>query len=257
MDWTDLNWLKPILMPPWSLAFLALAAALAGGRKGRIACCVFLACFLALATLPAAAGLQRLVAARTPAAAAREPQAIVVLSADYRAVAPEYGEATIGPATLARLRHGVHLHRRTGLPLLVTGGGTPPRFRPGLGEAMRVAAERDFGVQVRWVEGASRNTMENATLSARILLPEGISTVLLVTHAEHMPRSMRAFAAAGIASRPAPVGSVASPPGAEPWSLGALLPRTRALDRSASAIHELAGMLWYEAVLAWRGKASR
>jgi uncharacterized SAM-binding protein YcdF (DUF218 family) len=256
MDWTDLNWLKPILMPPWSLAFLALAAALAGGRKGRIACCVFLACFLALATLPVADGLQRLVEARTPAAAAREPQAIVVLSADYRAVAPEYGEATIGPATLARLRHGVHLHRRTGLPLLVTGGGTPPRFRPGLGEAMRVAAERDFGVEVRWVEGASRNTMENATLSARILLPEGVATVLLVTHAEHMPRSMRAFAAAGIASVPAPVGSVvhADP---DPLSLGALLPRTRALDRSASAIHELAGMLWYEAVLAWRGKASR
>jgi uncharacterized SAM-binding protein YcdF (DUF218 family) len=197
-----------------------------------------------------------MVEARTPAAAAREPQAIVVLSADYRAVAPEYGEATIGPATLARLRHGVHLHRRTGLPLLVTGGGTPPRFRPGLGEAMRVAAERDFGVEVRWVEGASRNTMENATLSARILLPESVSTVLLVTHAEHMPRSMRAFAAAGIASVPAPVGSVvhADP---DPLSLGALLPRTRALDRSASAIHELAGMLWYEAVLAWRGKASR
>jgi uncharacterized SAM-binding protein YcdF (DUF218 family) len=197
-----------------------------------------------------------MVEARTPAAAAREPQAIVVLSADYRAVAPEYGEATIGPATLARLRHGVHLHRRTGLPLLVTGGGTPPRFRPGLGEAMRVAAERDFGVEVRWVEGASRNTMENATLSARILLPEGVATVLLVTHAEHMPRSMRAFAAAGIASVPAPVGSVvhADP---DPLSLGALLPRTRALDRSASAIHELAGMLWYEAVLAWRGKASR
>jgi uncharacterized SAM-binding protein YcdF (DUF218 family) len=121
---------------------------------------------------------------------------------------------------------------------------------------MRVAAERDFGVEVRWVEGASRNTMENATLSARILLPEGVSTVLLVTHAEHMPRSMRAFAAAGIASVPAPVGSVvhADP---DPLSLGALLPRTRALDRSASAIHELAGMLWYEAVLAWRGKASR
>ncbi|MFM8990010.1 MAG: YdcF family protein [Alphaproteobacteria bacterium] len=256
MDWTDLNWLKPILMPPWSLALLALAAALAGGRKGRVACVLFLAGFLALATLPVADGLQRLVEARTPAAATTPPQAIVVLSADYRAVAPEYGEATIGPATLARLRHGVHLHRRTGLPLLATGGGTPERFRPSLGEAMRVAARRDFGVEMRCVEDASRNTMENASLSARILLPEGVSTVLLVTHAEHMPRSMRAFAAAGIASIPAPVGPVA-PRGAEPWGLDDLLPRTRALDRSASALHELAGMLWYEAVLAWRGNASR
>ena len=256
MDWTDLNWLKPILMPPWSLALLALATAGLGGRIARLACLAALASFLALATLPVADALQRLAEGRTPPASARPPQAIVVLSADYRAVAPEYGEATIGPATLARLRHGVHLHRRTGLPLLVTGGGTPERFRPGLGEAMRVAAERDFGVEVRWVEGASRNTMENASLSARILLPEGVSTVLLVTHAEHMPRSMRAFAAAGIATVPAPVGPM-PPASAEAYGVGDLLPRTRALDRSASAIHELAGMLWYEAVLAFRGKASR
>ena len=40
---------------------------------------------------------------------------------------------------------------------------------------MREALERDFGVKVRWVENASRDTAENARLSAPILKAAGVA----------------------------------------------------------------------------------
>lgn len=47
------------------------------------------------------------------------------------------------------------------------------------------------------LEGASRNTAENARLSLALAQPEDGDTWLLVTSAFHMPRAMRSFASAG------------------------------------------------------------
>jgi uncharacterized SAM-binding protein YcdF (DUF218 family) len=49
--------------------------------------------------------------------------AIVVLSANSYKNAPEYGHDTAGEATLARVRYGAYLYRKT-----VLGAGTAPRL---------------------------------------------------------------------------------------------------------------------------------
>ena len=255
MDWTDINWIKPLILPPGALLLVVLGGLLAGGRRGR-ALALAAASALAVCAMPAAdrlfnVALEWMVPAAPPGLA---PRAIVVLSGDYRAVAPEYGHPTIGPGTLARLRHAAHLHRRSGLPILASGGGSPPGLTPDMGEAMRLSLEQDFAVPVRWVEGRSRNTLENAVESARILRADGIDAVLLVTHAAHMARAARVFAAAGLRVVPAPAGAGGGLAMPAPRDLQ---PSAAALHRSADAIHEFLGLAWYAGVIQFRGGATR
>jgi uncharacterized SAM-binding protein YcdF (DUF218 family) len=255
MDWTDIGWIKQLALPPGLLLLVALVALACRGRAARLwSAAAILA--LTVTAMPvtdriATLLLERAIPAVDPGLA---PAAIVVLSGDYRTFAPEYGEATVGAATLMRLRHAAVLHRRTGLPILASGGGTPPDSRPGMGEAMRIALERDFAVPVRWLEGRSRNTLENAIESARMLRGEGIATVMLVTHATHMPRAVRAFAAAGLRTVPAPAGGIGRIGG---LSATDLLPGAASLQRSTAALHELAGLAWYEIVIAFRAGATK
>ena len=127
------------------------------------------------------------------------PAAILVLGAETR-TGPD--GADVGPLTLERLRRAADLQRETGLPLLVTAGVTT-RGAPPLAELMRQTLEESFRVPVRWVEPAARNTAENATRSAAILAPEGIASVLLVTHAWHMRRARAEVGRAGLVAWPA------------------------------------------------------
>ena len=56
-----------------------------------------------------------------------------------------------------------------------------------------------------WLETESQNTYENALYSRQILQEKGISRIILVTSALHMPRSVRLFSAQGFDVVPAPV----------------------------------------------------
>jgi uncharacterized SAM-binding protein YcdF (DUF218 family) len=165
--------------------------------------------------------------------------AIVVLSAGSAARAPEYGGPTVDARTLVRLRYGCRLARRSGRPLLVTGGpswaGMPP-----LAVLMAEAARQDFGVAPRFVETTAFNTFSNATRSADLLRRAGIERVVLVTDAFHMPRARRAFAACGLEVLPAPSGFERPPE----FSMVALLPSHKGLTSSALCCHEVLGLLW-------------
>lgn len=140
----------------------------------------------------------------------RRVQAIVVLGGGSYFNAPEYGRDVAGAATLERLRYGATLARRSGLPLLVT-GGAPFGGRPEA-EAMREVLEDDFGLKVRWIEPASRDTAENAALSAPLLKAAGISRIALVSHARHLPRAVPLFAQQGFEVLPAPTAFGTAPP---------------------------------------------
>ncbi|RLJ67784.1 YdcF family protein [Sulfurisoma sediminicola] len=177
------------------------------------------------------------------AEAMRQAQAIVVLGGGRYREAPEYGGDTAGKETLLRLRYAARLQRETGLPLLVS-GGKPDGGDLSEAETMRAALIHDFGVPVRWVEGASDDTRQNARFSAELLRRDGVSRVLLVTHAWHMPRAMRSFAAAGIAVTPAPTFFHRAP--LTPLDF---LPRPEGLLASRHAMHEWIGLVW----TAWRG----
>ena len=77
-----------------------------------------------LAWPPASAVLTRAVEVSEPLdfARASEAQAVVVLGGGLRRDALEYGGDTLGTFTLERVRYGAHVAKRTGLPVLVTGG---------------------------------------------------------------------------------------------------------------------------------------
>jgi uncharacterized SAM-binding protein YcdF (DUF218 family) len=163
-------------------------------------------------------------------------QAIVVLGGGTYYGAPEYGGDTVGHATLERLRYGARLARQSGLPLLVTGGALAGG-RPE-GELMREVLENDFGVKVRWVEAASRDTAENASLSAPALKAAGISRIALLSHGWHLPRAIPLFERQGLEVTPAPMGFNATPEAG--WA--DLLPGD--LGTSRVALHEYFGLLY-------------
>jgi uncharacterized SAM-binding protein YcdF (DUF218 family) len=172
-----------------------------------------------------------------------KPQTIVVLGADLRRAAPEYGGDTAGRLTLERIRFAAKLHRQTSLPILVTGAGSPTKS---VALAMKEALNGDFGVEVKWVEQAARTTFENAQLSSALLRKFGVSTVYLVTHAWHMPRSLEAFEKAGLKVVAAPT---AFTPVFHGTKLTGYIPFAKALTNSSYAFHEFVGRMWYRLAL--------
>ncbi|MDA8363494.1 MAG: YdcF family protein [Gammaproteobacteria bacterium] len=172
-------------------------------------------------------------------------QAIVVLGGGRYSSAPEYGGDTVGPIDLVRLRYAAWLQRRTGLPILVSGGS---RGGQSVSEAalMRNCLEQDFGARVRWVEGQSRTTWENARYSRRLLAAAKIRNVYLVTNAWHMRRAAWAFDANGIEATPAPTGFATLGPRYS--GLLGYLPSAKGLMLSATALRERLGFIWYNLV---------
>ena len=132
----------------------------------------------------------------------RRVQAIVILGGGSYFAAPEYGGDTVSHYTLERLRYGARLGRESSLPVLVTGGA--PFGGRAEAESMREALERDFGIKVRWVESAARDTAENARLSAPLLKAAGVTRIALVSHGWHLPRAIELFEKQGIEVTPAP-----------------------------------------------------
>lgn len=239
--------LAALAVPPAGTLLLALAGiALMRWRRGagRTLALAGVAATLAL-MLPVTAGWLTALAvdgvAPPDAAAMRAAQAIVILAGGKRE-ALEYGGWTVNDMSLTRLRYGVRLARDTGLPVLLSGGVV--RRGPPEAELMRAAMEQDFGMAPRWVENRSRDTHENALYSAELLKAAGVSRVLLVSHAVHLRRAGREFAAAGIATVNAPT-ELPAPDDGE-WTVFDWLPSSLALRQSYLALHELIG----EALLA-------
>lgn len=167
--------------------------------------------------------------------------AIVVLGGGTYFHAPEYGGDTVSIETLERLRFAAKLHRETGKPILVT-GGKPRGNNISEGAQMRQVLEKEFNVPVKWVEGESDNTLENARMSRLTLKEAGITRIYLVTHAWHMPRSVQAFQSAGFQVVPAPTGYTTR----YETTLLTFIPRAEAMLQSRWYFHEMIGMLWYQ-----------
>ena len=247
---------RGLILPPTSL-FLVIAAGLALWRRwpraGRTVAGTGLAALVFLSTTAGARLLVTPVERLTAPLQAPEradAQAIVVLAAGRVLRAPEYGGLDIPDyIALARLRYAAHLQRRTGLPILVSGGngssGTDPDPDDRAytnADAMAAALRDDFGVPVRWIEGRSRDTAENANFSAALLRADGIKRVLLVTDAMHMPRARAAFEHAGLDVVSAPTMFFSN----QPPSLHGWVPSAEGMRRSWYAAYELLGIVWYK-----------
>jgi uncharacterized SAM-binding protein YcdF (DUF218 family) len=223
-----------LLVPPISLLFVTMIGLLVLRRHRRIG--RFLAWFgllgLLIMAMPAVSGLLLFTLERDLPLSPppdRPPQAIVILGGDTP-------QGTLGPLSLERVRLGALLARRTGLPILVTGGSLRVYEAP-VAVMMADSLVRDFQVPVQWIERNSSDTWENAHLSAIILREQGIKSVYLVTQAWHMRRAIVAFADTGIKvtaldCRTAPLA-------------GGFVPEVGAWRASYFAMHEWVGWIWY------------
>jgi len=232
--------LSQLLPPPPGLALLALLLLL---LRQRVLAGVALAGLVLLSLGPVGTALLAVLDVPAGNAAGPAPGAIVVLGGDVQRTAGYQGtvpNATIGALSLERVQAGAALQRRTGLPLLMTGGIVETGATP-VGELMARSARDDFGARVRWVEPLSRDTWENAAFSAPLLRAAGISRVFLVTHDWHMRRALVAFRHAGIEAVPMP--TYADPGPRLSWT--DLLPSAGNWMRSYFAVHEWVGLAYY------------
>jgi len=175
------------------------------------------------------------------ALASGPPAAIVILSAGRRVYAPEFGGETLDSFSLERVRYGAELARRTGLPVLVSGGLGTNEHAP-LSQLMATTLAKDYGIAAKWQEVRSTNTAENAIYSAEFLRKAGIERVVLVTHAWHMKRARAAFEANKVSVVAAPTAFYGR---THESFFGDLMPTASALRMSHFAIHEIVGSQWY------------
>lgn len=162
-------------------------------------------------------------------------QAVVVLGGGV-VQAPEYGQPQPGPYTAARLRYGLQLAKASGLPLAFAGGVGWAAVGTNTPSEASTAARwaNESGQTIRWLDGDSRDTAENAARLKTLLQADGVRHIALVTNAWHLPRSQRLFEQAGFTVLPAPMGFVV--PQESP--LLEWLPSTHGLTSSRQVLRE-------------------
>jgi uncharacterized SAM-binding protein YcdF (DUF218 family) len=236
--------LSTLVLPPTSLVVLTLVGLVLLKSRPRFAVglmAVSQAALLACAT-PAVAGALARTLEPPPlkVEALRRAQAIVILAGGLNRSAIEWGGETVNDFTLQRVRYGAHLARLSGLPVYVT-GGVPAEARNSEANLMAEVLARDYGIRPKWIDNAAETTRGNALMAARDLKPHGIERVVLVTTAIHMPRSQRAFEAAGLTVIPAPTDYTAQ----RPFTPAQLVPGVGALHVAHYALREWISIGWY------------
>ncbi|MGE5387238.1 MAG: YdcF family protein [Betaproteobacteria bacterium] len=249
ISWLITNILAYLLLPPANGLLFSIVGLMLLRRRprlGRLLIAFGLLVLLALSLHVVALQLLRPLEQRYPPLdlanlSVTRADAVIVLGGGRDRLAPEFGgQDDVSDDTLARLRYGALLAKTMAKPVLVT-GGQPEGIGRSEAETMRNSLQRDFGIQVRWIEATSNTTRENALHSAALLKAENIRRVVLVTHAWHMPRAVQVFRAAGFEVVPAPMAYSS----ARPVTPLDFMPSAGALRASSRALHEWIGMLWY------------
>lgn len=169
--------------------------------------------------------------------------AIVVLAGHVvqASVRSPYGQISL---TADRAWHAARLYRANKAPVVIASGGAVWDVP---GKAPAAVVMRDFIVELGVpaaavvLETESRNTRENAVNTAEIVRRRGITTVLLVTSAQHMPRAAEAFAKAGMSVVPASFDGVAG----RHIQLTSLVPSIEALASNTHLVREVIGLVVY------------
>lgn len=245
-----LKLIASLLLPPGSFVVPAAVLAVLLWRR-RVSCLLrvlslLLAVLLYLACTPLGARtlalpLEVRCVQQSPAAA----QAIVVLgggSVGGVADGAEIGNVTAVGA--ARLLTAARLARQHGLPVIVSGGQV---FADGASEARigrRILLQLGLADDMIIVEDKARTTQENAAYTAQLCRERGYKSVLLLTSALHMPRSLQHFerylTPQGVDILTYPCDYTLNPDSS--FNARQLLPQPPALDITCMALHEYVGM---------------
>ena len=232
------------LPPPAVLILLCLVGGLLAlvWRGFGIAVVLLSAAALFLLATPVASSwlLQQVEAGLPQAPDLSGARAIVILGGDVHLGDGKAVPDSLGPQSLERVLYAAQAYRRLHLPVAVSGGAVLGSDAT-VGGLMKEALERDFAVPVAWNEDRSRTTQENALFTARLLQADGIATVVLVSHAWHLPRALWSFERSGMKPLPwpAPRSTVRR------RRIDDFLPSIDALHDSFYALHEMFGGVYY------------
>ncbi|WP_062262815.1 YdcF family protein [Endozoicomonas arenosclerae] len=232
------SFLKVSLLPPVNIVWILIVGILFKSTLGWLVWVALLLLYL-LSVAPVANLLARGLEVYPPVdlEACKSADAMILLGAGRPRSSPELEGYQPTPLSLERIRYTALLYRECKVPILVSGGGDRPEA-----QTMARVLKSDYGVDVTWIEDQSMTTMQNAT-NSRNVLGEGTKTVVLVTHAWHMPRSVLSFKRAGFKVLPAPTAFTWIQ---IPWQkLSYWIPRVRNLRVSELALHEYLGLSWY------------
>lgn len=163
----------------------------------------------------------------------KSAQAIVVLGGGA------FKDGLPSVPSLTRAVYGFALLRAGYAPRLLLSGGQVSAESGLEGLAMKKLLQ-DIGASPKVLETEDRSTRtySNANESARILQPQGVRRILLVTHPNHMLRARGTFEKAGFTVYPAPV----------PWDRLAAIWGRPSLGRFQlfhNVLYEYAGLALY------------
>jgi len=245
-----------LLLPPGGLILLAFTGYLVRRRWwwGRVLLLLSLAALWLLSIAPVRDALTRPLEFASPALqtiqvsnlsqSSEGSTAIVLLGGGMDEQAPEYGgENGLKGSALSRTVYAAGLARQTALPVYATGGKPLSETDESEGAVMRRWLIQ-FGVaeQQVYAEQASENTWQNASYMKAILQAKGVSRVVLVTSARHMPRAIWCFEQQGLQVIAAPTYYMTS---RKPYDARSFLPDADVLADSSWALHEYLGIAWY------------
>ena len=174
----------------------------------------------------------------------RVPTAVVLLAAGNEHVQGVAAAVSVmSLVEAARVLEAARVFEVVHADWIISSGGALPTDTPSA-VVMRDALVQ-LGVPASQIllETSSRDTHDQAVLTAPMLRSLHIQRTILVTSAIHIPRSLGAFRAVGVDAIPAPVREPgASLPRIRRWS-----PTTEGLLFSSQLAHEFIGLAYYRA----------
>ena len=206
-----------LISPGSLLAFLLVLGLVLGSaprrcctRAGRVLCALVAVCYLAIAVLPVGEWALTPLENRDVFDPPEDVAGIVVIGGDEQTGVTEARGMPVALDSMRRYVTFLDLSRRyPDAKLVFAGGSVYPRQNP---RVLDSDVARDFMTDIgvptdRMIfEKTSRNTWENAVLSADIVRPDPSQKWLLVTSAWHMSRALGCFRKAGWNIYPAPTG---------------------------------------------------
>lgn len=177
--------------------------------------------------------------------------AILVLSGGVNPRIPPRLTVEVGEAA-DRVLYGAHLFRQKRAPLVICTGNVVPSGSPQRSTAEEMAellAVLSVPPDAILTERRARNTREHALNVCPMLTSRGIDSVLLVTSAMHMPRSVQTFRrlCPSVVFVPAPTDFRWTDEPRPPWyrDLVRSIPTPANLMNFSDALHEYVGIEYY------------
>jgi len=238
-----------LILPPGGLILLAIIG-LIFWRKwwGRGLVGLALALFWLLSTEPVRDALTHPLEFQYPVLKVAEIPAgrlaIVLPGGGIYENAPEYGgRDSLNDYALMRTVYAAELVKKTGISVYTTGG-----------MPLTHVAEPEGAIMARWlvkfgvprhmvhVDIAAQTTWENARKTKLKLQKLGVSKIILVTSAWHMPRAVWCFKQNGLDVIAAPTDYLTKQ---SAYDVRSFSPGWNVLADSSDALHEYLGLLWY------------